>query len=112
MKTSLLVIGIVGSLSSAGCVAGPGGSNNAANRTITGVAVGTLLGGLAGSATGSGAFTGAAVGAIAGGALGAAVNPQHVFRQDTRGYCYRVDEQGNPIFDEEGQVIYDYSLRC
>jgi uncharacterized protein YcfJ len=109
---SVLKISIATSLLCTGCVAGPGGSNNAANRTITGVAVGTLLGGLAGSATGSGAFTGAAVGAIAGGALGAAVNPQHVFRQDTRGYCYRVDEQGNPVFDEQGQVIYDYSRGC
>jgi len=112
MKLRLLNLTIATSLACTGCVAGPGGSNNAANRTITGVAVGTLLGGLAGSATGSGAFTGAAVGAIAGGALGAAVNPQHVFRQDTRGYCYRVDAQGNPVFDEEGQVIYDYSRRC
>ena len=109
---SVLKATIATSLLCTGCVAGPGGSNNAANRTITGVAVGTLLGGLAGSATGSGAFTGAAVGAIAGGALGAAVNPQHVFRQDTRGYCYRVDEQGNPVFDEQGQVVYDYSRRC
>ena len=47
-------------------------------------------------------------GAVAGGAHGAAVNPQHVFRKDTRGYCYRVDKQGNPVFDEEGQVTYDY----
>ena len=112
MRPSLLKFTIATSLLCTGCVAGPGGSNNAANRTIAGVAVGTLLGGLAGGATGSGAFTGAAVGAIAGGAFGAAVNPQHVFRQDTRGYCYRVDAQGNPIFDEQGQVIYDYSRRC
>ena len=112
MKLRVLNLTIATSLLCTGCVAGPGGSNNAANRTIAGVAVGSLLGGLAGGATGSGAFTGAAVGAIAGGALGAAVNPQHVFRPDTRGYCYRVDAQGNPIFDEQGQVIYDYSRRC
>ena len=112
MKRRMLNLTIATSLLCTGCVAGPGGSNNAANRTIAGVAVGSLIGGLAGGAMGSGAFTGAAVGAIAGGALGAAVNPQHVFRQDTRGYCYRVDEQGNPIFDEQGQVVYDYSRRC
>ena len=40
-------------LACTGCVAGPGGSNNAANRTITGAAIGAALGGLAGSAIGS-----------------------------------------------------------
>ena len=105
MKTKLLVIGIVGSLSSAGCVAGPGGSNNAASRTITGAAAGAAIGGLAGSAMGSGAVTGAMVGAVAGGALGAAINPNHTFRRDTRGYCVLVDEHGNQVFDAQGQAV-------
>jgi hypothetical protein len=52
------------------------------------------------------------VGALAGGALGAAVNPQHVFRSDTRGYCYMVDAQGRPVYDTEGQLVYDYTRRC
>jgi uncharacterized protein YcfJ len=112
MKPRLLNLTIATSLLCTGCIAGPGGSNNAANRTIVGVAVGSLLGGLAGGATGSGAIAGVAVGALAGGALGAAVNPEHVFRQDTRGYCYRVDEHGVPVYDEQGQLIYDYSRRC
>ena len=112
MKTSLLVFGLVGSLSSAGCVAGPGGSNNAANRTIAGAAAGAALGGLAGSAIGSGAVTGAMVGAVAGGALGAAINPNHTFKRDSRGYCVLVDENGNQVFDAQGQAILDYEKPC
>lgn len=103
MTRSLLLISGV-ALACGGCVAGPGGSNNAANRAITGVATGALLGGLAGSAAGMSAFEGAAAGAIVGGAVGAAVNPNHAFRRDTRGYCYTVDA--------EGRVIYDYNRRC
>ena len=94
------------------CVAGPGGSNNAANRAVTGAAVGALLGGVAGQAVGMDAMSGAVTGAVAGGALGAAVNPNELFRRDTRGYCYKVDEQGRPYYDEQGQVIYDYTRRC
>ena len=105
MNTRLLVIGIVGSLSSAGCVAGPGGSDNAANRTITGAAAGAAIGGLAGSAMGAGAVTGAAVGAVAGGAIGAAINPNHTFKRYTRGYCVLVDENGNQVFDAQGQAV-------
>ena len=107
-----LKFSIAASLLCVGCVAGPGGSNNAANRTITGAAVGAALGGLAGQAMGGDAFGGAAVGALAGGALGAAVNPNQVFRRDTRGYCYLVDENGQPVTDAQGQVVYDYSRRC
>ena len=95
-------------LGTTGCVAGPGGVHNAANRTLAGSALGALLGGVAGAAAGdvsggavigaiAGGGIGAVVGAVAGGALGAAVNPDTVFRRDTRGYCYTVDAQGQPI---------------
>lgn len=103
---------MLASVVSSGCVAGPGGANNAANRAITGIAVGAVLGGAAGKATGVGAFDGAAAGAIVGGALGAAVNPNQVFKRDTRGYCYVTDESGRPVLGPDGQVIYDYSRRC
>jgi hypothetical protein len=83
-------------LASTGCVAGPGGSSNAANRAVTGIALGSLLGGVVGAATGTGAITGVAVGAFAGGAAGAAMNPR-TFDRGTRGYCYTVDQHGNPI---------------
>jgi len=94
MKTLIIASAIA--LGCTGCVAGPGGSNNAANRTITGAAIGAAVGGLAGSAVAD-PLSGAVVGAVAGGALGAAVNPNHVFRPDTRGYCYMVDAQVGPI---------------
>ena len=111
MKTKITATVVAAALCTA-CVAGPGGSNNAANRTITGVAAGALLGGVAGRAAGADVITGVAVGALAGGALGAAVNPQHVFRPDTRGYCYMVDAQGRPVYDTDGQLVYDYTRRC
>ena len=112
MKRLELNLAVAASLVCSGCVAGPGGSNNAANRTIAGAAAGAVLGGITGRAVGSDAFTGAAVGAIAGGAVGAAINPEKVFRRDTRGYCYLVDAQGQPVYDPQGQVVYDYSRRC
>ena len=112
MKTSLLVTGIVVSLSSAGCVAGPGGSNNAANRTILGAAAGAALGGAAGKAVGTNVMTGAVVGAVAGAAAGAAINPNHGFKRDTRGTCVLVDEYGRTVFDDKGQPIIDYANPC
>jgi uncharacterized protein YcfJ len=95
MKFKLVTILLLVSAGSAGCVAGPGGSYNAANRAIAGIAVGTVLGGAAGQAMGD-PFTGAVLGAMAGGGIGAAINPE-VFDRDTRGYCYTVDAQGTPI---------------
>ena len=103
MRHAVIVIAAV-SLACGGCVAGPAGSNNAANRAVAGAGVGALLGGIAARAAGMGAVDGMVVGAVAGGALGAAVNPNEVFHRDTRGYCYTVDGQG--------RVIYDYSRRC
>jgi len=112
MGMTKLKFALAGALLCTGCVAAPGGSNNAANRTIAGAATGALLGGVIGGATGSSAVGGAVVGAVAGGALGAAVNPNHVFKRDTRGYCYLVDSEGRPVYAENGQLIYDYSGRC
>jgi uncharacterized protein YcfJ len=103
MRNALILMSAC-SLACGGCVAGPGGSNNAANRTIAGAAAGALLGGAGGKLAGMGVAEGAVIGAVAGGALGAAVNPQTVFHRDTRGYCYTVDAQG--------RVIYDYTRRC
>jgi hypothetical protein len=94
MKRSL-ILAVTIALASSGCVAGPGGTNNAANRAVGGGAIGALLGGVAGAAAGD-AAGGAALGAIAGAGIGAAVNPNRV-DNDTRGYCYTVDSQGQPI---------------
>lgn len=96
MKSALVMIPGLMCLASTGCVAGPGGSSNAGNRTIAGAAIGSILGGVVGAATGSGAISGVVVGAVAGGALGAAVNPE-MFDKGTRGYCFAADAQGRPI---------------
>ena len=45
----------------------------------------------------------AVAGAILGGVLGAKVNGKQYYR-DTRGYCYYVDQYGQPH--------YDYNTRC
>lgn len=103
MKFAKLAIPAMIVLASGGCVAGPGGVNNTANRTLTGAGLGALIGGVAGAALGGQAMGGAIAGSIVGGAAGAAINPK-VFYKDTRGYCYTVDA--------EGRVIYDYSKRC
>lgn len=103
MKFAFLTIPTAICLACSGCVAGPGGANNAANRTITGAGIGAAIGGVAGAALGGQVLGGAVVGSVVGGAVGAAINPK-VFYRDTRGYCYTVDSQG--------RVIYDYSRRC
>ena len=51
------------------------------------------------SASGSGAIAGA----ILGGVLGATINGRQYYR-DTRGYCYYVDQYGQPH--------YNYNTRC
>ena len=51
-------------------------------------------------------FTAAVVGGLGslfGGVLGAVIKGKQYYR-DTRGYCYYVDEHGNPV--------YDYEVRC
>jgi len=76
----------------------PNGSNVAA-----GAAVGAVGGAIASKALGGSAVGGAVAGAILGGVLGATVNGRQYYR-DTRGYCYYVDQYGNPH--------YSYDVRC
>jgi hypothetical protein len=63
--------------------------NNQAGNAVTGAAIG--------------AAGGAIAGAILGGVLGATVNGRQYYR-DTRGYCYYVDQYGQPH--------YNYNVRC
>ena len=67
----------------------PYNNNGTAGRVVTGAAIG--------------AATGAVAGAVLGGVLGATVNGRQYYR-DTRGYCYYVDQYGQPH--------YDYNVRC
>jgi len=73
-------------------------------RIATGAAVGAVGGAIAGAVLpGIKPGTGAIAGAILGGVLGATVNGRQYYR-DTRGYCYYVDQYGQPH--------YSYDIRC
>jgi len=73
-------------------------------RIATGAAVGAVGGAVAGAIIpGVSTVGGAVAGAILGGVLGAVVHGRQYYR-DTRGYCYYVDQNGQPQ--------YDYNTRC
>ena len=109
MKKTVLTI-FPAALSLAACATSSdpyGAGPSAAKRTVYGAAAGAALGAVAGTALGD-PFSGAALGALAGGAAGAlipgpVVNGRQYYK-DTRGYCYYIDENGQPK--------YDGSVRC
>lgn len=73
--------------------------NNGQGASVaTGAAIGAVGGALVTRSVG-----GAIAGAVLGGVLGAVVNG-HQYYRDTRGYCYFVDQYGNPH--------YSYDIRC
>jgi hypothetical protein len=73
-------------------------------RVATGAAIGGAAGAVAGAVIpGVSPLGGAVAGAILGGVLGATVNGRQYYR-DTRGYCYYVDQYGQPH--------YSYDVRC
>ena len=83
---------------------GYGRTNNQAGNAVAGAAVGAVGGAIAGSVIpGISTGEGAIAGAVLGGVLGAVVNNRQYYR-DTRGYCYYVDQYGQPH--------YDYQVRC
>ena len=80
------------------------GQPNRTGNVVTGAAVGAVGGAIAGKIIpGVNTTTGAVAGAILGGVLGASVNGRQYYR-DTRGYCYYVDQYGQPH--------YSYDIRC
>lgn len=82
----------------------PYGSNSTGANVATGAAIGAATGAVAGAVLpGVKTGTGAIAGAILGGVLGAMVNGRQYYR-DTRGYCYYVDQYGQPH--------YSYDIRC
>lgn len=97
MKHRILTIGLMATLPLAGCAGGAG------TRTAGGAAVGAGVGALAGSALGVGVLEGGVIGAVAGGAIGALVKGPIIknrqYYRDTRGYCYYVDKNGQPVYD-------------
>ena len=82
----------------------PYGGNPQARGAVTGAAVGAATGAVAGAVLpGIKPGVGALAGAVLGGVLGASINGRQYYR-DTRGYCYYVDQYGQPH--------YSYDVRC
>ena len=80
------------------------GAPDKGRRAATGAAIGGATGAVVGAVVpGIHPVTGAVVGAVLGGVAGAVIKGRQYYR-DTRGYCYYVDQYGNPI--------YDYNVRC
>lgn len=107
MKRLVLASAIASSVALSGCATDPYGYNNSnpqATRAVTGAAIGGASGAVIGAVVpGINPVTGAVVGAVLGGVAGAVIKGKQYYR-DTRGYCYYVDQYGNPI--------YDYNARC
>lgn len=109
MRRFGLAVVVAGSLAATGCATSPYGydpyyQNNQARRAATGAAVGALGGAAVGAVVpGISPIGGAVAGAVLGGVLGAVINGRQYYR-DTRGYCYYVDQYGQPH--------YNYSVRC
>lgn len=79
-------------------------TNSQGGRVAGGAAIGGVAGAVAGAIIpGVNPVTGAIAGAVLGGVAAAVINNKQYYR-DTRGYCYYVDRNGNPI--------YDYNTRC
>lgn len=105
---------IAASLTVAGCATAPNQygydpyyqqrQNGQVRDAATGAAIGAVGGAIAGKVIpGVSTTEGAIAGAVLGGVLGAVVNNRQYYR-DTRGYCYYVDQYGQPH--------YDYNVRC
>lgn len=109
MKRLIIATTLAGSLAVSACTTtdpyGYGYNNNSqTNRAVTGAAIGGAVGAAAGAVIpGVSPVEGAVAGAILGGVAGAVIKGKQYYR-DTRGYCYYVDQYGNPI--------YDYNTRC
>ena len=111
MKRIILASALAVSLSA--CATNPYGYNgyndgyqydSQGRRVATGAGIGGVTGAVVGAVVpGVNPVTGAVVGAVLGGVAGAVIKGRQYYR-DTRGYCYYVDQYGNPI--------YDYNTRC
>lgn len=112
-KLGLAAVLAAASVSVAGCATYPnqygydpyyGRPNSQLGNAAAGAAIGAAGGAIAGAVLpGVSAGTGALAGAVLGGVLGATINGRQYYR-DTRGYCYYVDQYGQPH--------YDYNVRC
>ena len=108
MKHAALGVFVAASLGVTGCATTGdpyyNGGSSQAGRAATGAAVGAAVGaGVGAVVPGVSTVEGAVAGGIAGAVLGAVINGRQYYR-DTRGYCYYVDRNGQPV--------YDYNARC
>jgi len=103
MKRLLISAAVASSLALGGCATNPANDHMIASEA-TGAAIGAGAGAVAGSVLpGIGTGAGAVAGAVLGGVIGAVVGGRQYYR-DTRGYCYYVDQYGQPH--------YNYNVRC
>jgi len=110
MNKLALTSALAATLTLSACATNPYGYNDRyGNRSSDSrVGSGAALGGVAGAVAGAvipgvNPITGAIAGAVLGGVAAAVINNRQYYR-DTRGACYYVDRNGNPI--------YDYNTRC
>ena len=96
MQKSMLAAVLAGTATLAACASNPAVTRDAAVGAIGGAAVGAVVPGVS-------TVEGAVAGAVLGGVLGAVVKGRQYYR-DTRGYCYYVDQYGQPH--------YSYDIRC
>jgi hypothetical protein len=103
MQRLLLSAAAATSLALGGCATNPR-ADYAIKSTAVGATIGAGAGALAGSVIpGIGTGAGAAIGFGVGGLIGSVIGTQTYYR-DTRGYCYYIDQNGQPH--------YDYKVRC
>ena len=109
MKKLALAATLAAGVSLTACATDPYGYNNGYNndqgrRAATGAAIGGVAGAAIGAVVpGVSPIAGAVAGAVLGGVAGAVIKGKQYYR-DTRGYCYYVDQYGQPH--------YDYNVRC
>ncbi|GAA4718750.1 hypothetical protein H9L13_07935 [Sphingomonas lutea] len=117
MKKIGLSVALAASIAVTGCASNPYGygyndpyygnqyqRNPNVGNAAAGAAIGAVGGAIAGSVIpGVSGTQGAIAGAVLGGVLGATINGRQYYR-DTRGYCYYVDQYGQPH--------YNYQVRC
>ena len=119
MRRVGLAVAVAATFATTGCATYPNqygydpyyGNNNSGyyydsqgRRIATGAAIGGVSGAVVGAVVpGVNPVQGAIAGAVLGGVLGAVIRGRQYYR-DTRGYCYYVDQYGQPH--------YDYNVRC
>jgi uncharacterized protein YcfJ len=98
LLTTLLAVPLLSA-----CATDPYGNHDVGTRTMGGALIGGAVGALAGGAMASSPVVGAAAGMVAGGAIGAATSsvhtPRRQYYRDTRGYCYYIDQSGQPVYE-------------